>query len=438
MSSERVALATPDRASRERLAATFAERGITLAGCCADLSELDRLSVESSFDVVAIDASLCPTRAARQALAARLACPVLPLAWFLRDSAPKDRNGANEEGWRILFEQSPSGIMLTGLDGELREVSPALCQMFGLGARALSGMNLVHLVAPEGRSEFVDGLGTLRAGHGETLLLQTRLVGPAGKTFGARVKLAVAGDRRDSSCGLLGWVEDMDSLRRMEVEAAAALGAQREALVREVHHRIKNNLQAVAGLLRRQLGVHPELAAPLESAIGQVNTMAIVHGLQSRADHEAVRLVDVLAGIGVAAEKELEGTLLLPSFAGLDGIALAADEAVPIAMVLNELILNALKHGSVGVDPEPARLEVARRENTVSLRIENGFSDSGGPMEHVGGVHGHGLKLVRALLPPQGTTVTWYRKRPGVLVAELVLSPPVVCVGGVDNREMTS
>lgn len=234
---------------------------------------------------------------------------------------------------------------------------------------------------------------------------------------------------------LLGLIEDVDRQKRVAAQAEARLAAQREALVREIHHRIKNNLQAVAGMLRRQLGLHPDLSETLEAAISQVNTMAIVHGLQGRSEGETVRFKDLLAGVGVAAEKVLDRVLLLPPLAGLSGIEVSGEETVPVAMVLNELLLNALKHGCYGAESTPARLSIERHEDRVLLRIENTFDDPGGPLAYAGRSNGGGLKLVQAMLPVQGATLNWHRKAPGLVVTELMLSPPVLRFAAADGTK---
>ena len=73
---------------------------------------------------------------------------------------------------------------------------------------------------------------------------------------------------------------DVTEQRAAEQARLQAAIAQREVLVREVHHRIKNNLQGVAGLLQQNAARRPEMADILSEAVGQVQAIAQVYGLQ--------------------------------------------------------------------------------------------------------------------------------------------------------------
>jgi two-component sensor histidine kinase len=218
----------------------------------------------------------------------------------------------------------------------------------------------------------------------------------------------------------VGTCIDIDDRRRAE----AALARQRDTLVREVHHRIKNHLQGITGLLRNRAVEKPEIAAELNEAIGQINTVAQVYGLQGRADVERVFLCDLLK---MAAESApLPVTVDCHPPVPCCAAPLAPEEAVPIALVVNELVTNAVKH----IDPpDPARpvtvtVDIDAGGVTVEMRnaparLPAGFDFAAG--------HGcgTGLELVRALLPRTGATLAFHQEGDAV-VTTLRLEPPVV------------
>jgi two-component sensor histidine kinase len=198
---------------------------------------------------------------------------------------------------------------------------------------------------------------------------------------------------------------------------------QREILIREVHHRIKNNLQTVVGLLRREAGKMPQACPAIEAAIGQVQAIAVVHGLQGRISGRAVMLCELLPDIvGMAAD--LAGAKVCMSGVppGSGGLYLSESETVAVALVLNELVTNAVKHRAT---PQPPRIELSVSGALARISIVNtgmlpaDFDFSGGK-----GV-GNGLGLVRALMSPKGMTLTFCTSANEV-EAQIELVAPVV------------
>ncbi len=197
--------------------------------------------------------------------------------------------------------------------------------------------------------------------------------------------------------------------------------AQREMLVKEVHHRIKNNLQGVAGLLQHHAGRHPELAALLTESIGQVQAIAQVYGLQVGAAGP-LRLASVLEAIAQSVQRTFGRAVAVT----IDGAApraflLPEAESIPIALTLNELLTNALKHGAAG----EVRCALHCEGDSLRLSIDNpGTLPAGFDLARIpGGVSG--LGLVRALLPRRSARLTLRADGDGVHT-EVLLQPPGV------------
>ena len=142
--------------------------------------------------------------------------------------------------------------------------------------------------------------------------------------------------------GALVLVRDITEVRRRDRELIT-----KDATIREIHHRVKNNLQTVAALLRLQSRRVDTVAAraALEESVRRVASIAIVHETLSMSVDEAVEfdaIVDRVAAAAVeVAAPETKVQLRRDSSFGV----LPAEVATPLAMVLNELLLNAVEHG---------------------------------------------------------------------------------------------
>ena len=165
--------------------------------------------------------------------------------------------------------------------------------------------------------------------------------------------------------------------------AAVALehgrAVMRGVLAQEIHHRVKNNLQTVASLLRLQAradGVDPRKA--LDDSVNRILAIAAVHEVLTERRDDDVELDDLLERLrativqGLGAGKTVE--------AQLESVSLAGSRATALALVFSELLQNALEHGGHAV-----RVELARRNGEVVLAI----ADDGSGIERRAAL-GHG------------------------------------------------
>jgi PAS domain S-box-containing protein len=223
----------------------------------------------------------------------------------------------------------------------------------------------------------------------------------------------------DSATQLLLVASDVTEQRAAERARLQAAITQREVLVREVHHRIKNNLQGVAGLLQQNAARHPELASALSEAVGQVQAIAQVYGLQVGAGGP----LGVASLLGAIAQS-VQRTFGRPILVGVQGEVphvLPEAESIPVALTVNELLTNAIKHGLGGdvrcalrAQDDGVRIEIASQ-----ARLAEGFDLA----RMRGGVSG--LGLVRALLPRRSATLSLQQVGDEV-VAAVELRPPSV------------
>jgi two-component sensor histidine kinase len=142
--------------------------------------------------------------------------------------------------------------------------------------------------------------------------------------------------------GALVLVRDITEVRRRDRALIT-----KDATIREIHHRVKNNLQTVAALLRLQARrvSSPQARAALEESVRRVASIALVHETLSMSSDEVVEFDGILDRVAfAAAEVAASETKVHVRREGTFGI-LPAEIATALVMVLNELLLNAVEHG---------------------------------------------------------------------------------------------
>ena len=210
------------------------------------------------------------------------------------------------------------------------------------------------------------------------------------------IPLVVAGQRT----GALVLVRDVTELRRRERELLT-----KEATIREIHHRVKNNLQTVAALLRLQARrLHaPEARAALEEAVRRVGSIAIVHETLSHAPEEIVDFDEIADRVAMmAGEVSSPEVRVVPKITGQFGM-LPASVATPLAMVLTELLQNALQHGfggpARGADGDGGIIEVVAARAPEQLTVTVSDSGAGLPADFdLESATSLGLQIVRTLV----------------------------------------
>ena len=213
-----------------------------------------------------------------------------------------------------------------------------------------------------------------------------------------------------------------DVTERREADQARLQAAitQREVLVKEVHHRIKNNLQGVAGLLQQHAERHPDIAATLGEAVGQVRAIAQVYGLQVGASG-LLRLGAVLQAIALSVQRTFGRQIDVgPPSPLAAGFVLPEAESIPIALAVNELLTNAVKHGQGTIE---CQVRGEDTEAVLSIRHAGALPAGFSLARYPGGVSG--LGLVRALLPRRSATLS-LTAVDGSVLTEVRLRPPSV------------
>jgi two-component sensor histidine kinase len=178
---------------------------------------------------------------------------------------------------------------------------------------------------------------------------------------------------REGHNGALVLMRDVTDLRSRDRELVT-----KDATIREIHHRVKNNLQTVAALLRlqaRRMSV-PEARGALEEAVRRVGSIALVHETLSQSLDENVDFDEIADRLRIIVT-DVGSTEVVPttSRSGSFGV-LPGEVATPLAMVLTELLQNATEHAFGG---GPGHVAVAVRHRGGALELDVVDDGSGLP-----------------------------------------------------------
>lgn len=207
---------------------------------------------------------------------------------------------------------------------------------------------------------------------------------------------------RGERVGAIVLVRDTTEMRHQEQELLT-----KDATIREIHHRVKNNLQTVASLLRIQgRRTHNDVARDaLNQAMRRVAAIAVVHDTLSEGLEQIVDFDDVFDRVLLLIAEVASGhnTTAHPVKTGIFG-TLPSAYATPLALALTELVTNAVEHGLAGRDGE---VEISAKRKDGQLRVKVRDNGIGLAEGKVGS--GLGTQIVRTLVQGElGGTIDWH------------------------------
>jgi two-component sensor histidine kinase len=196
---------------------------------------------------------------------------------------------------------------------------------------------------------------------------------------------------------------DVTEVRHQERELIT-----KDATIREIHHRVKNNLQTVASLLRIQARrTHSEGAKEaLTQAMRRVAAIAVVHDTLSEGLNQDVNFDQVFDRVLllIAEVASSHTTTVRPKSTGSFG-DLPSEYATPLALALTELVTNAVEHGLAGRRDGEVEIIAKRGEDALSVKVR----DNGGGLPEGKVGSGLGTQIVRTLIQGElGGTIDWH------------------------------
>jgi len=256
-----------------------------------------------------------------------------------------------EDSFRRVVEWAPSAMVMIDRDGTMVLVNAQTERMFDYGRAALIGQS-VEILVPE---RFRHKHALFRAGFFDNPQPRPMGVGRdlAGcRADGSEFPIEIGLNPIDTEAGVmvLASIIDITERQRAQQRLEDAL-LEKTALLNEVHHRVKNNLQVVTSLLNLQAdhAADPRLRAILGESCGRVKAMALTHQLlyEERKDFSRLDLGDYLDRLVQSIRATYRATgdrVVLHLMRPAEGVYLDLERTIPCGLLVNELVTNSFKH----------------------------------------------------------------------------------------------
>ena len=210
------------------------------------------------------------------------------------------------------------------------------------------------------------------------------------------VPIVATSDAGPRIAGGLLLVRDVTELRKRD-----RLLLSKDATIREIHHRVKNNLQTISSLLRLQARrlTNPEARAAVQESVRRIRTIALVHESLSREPGEDIAFIEIVRPLLRLAEEGLQSPDRPVRFTvSGDGGRIPANTATPLSVVLTELLQNAVDHGfPEGSGGGDVQVGLSQRDRNLTVRVvDNGRGVD--PSFDIDQAKGLGLSIVRTLV----------------------------------------
>ena len=149
---------------------------------------------------------------------------------------------------------------------------------------------------------------------------------------------------------------------------------EKETLLAEIHHRVKNNLAVVSGLMQLQAldAESEELQAKLYDSVNRIKTMASVHELLYQADdYSRLNFSDTIKKLVENISTTFQSKESIRIDVLSDEIELNINAAIPASLIVNEVVTNVYKHAFNGVDDRKLSLSLSEAEGRIGIIIED-------------------------------------------------------------------
>ncbi len=314
------------------------------------------------------------------------------LAWFGSSTDIHERKlteavlRESEQRLRATYEQAAIGIGEVDIDGRFIRVNERLCTISGYDRAELLAMSLGDITHPEDRSAEIEMFRKQMSGEIPSYSIEKRIIHKDGHPVWIGVSASRVDDMNERPMYGIRVIRDISVRKRAE--------ASQDLLINELNHRVKNTLTTVQSIARQTLHNACTPAQAAEDLESRLLALSRAHDVLTRENWEGARFSDIVTEAIAPYLNRGKGRFHMKG----PETRLTPQQALALAMALQELAVNAAKYGSLSNDEGLVSIEWYHKEAADGLHLLLTWKESGGPAVEPPTRRGFGTRLIERSL----------------------------------------
>ncbi|CAN1209100.1 hypothetical protein TUMEXPCC7403_02685 [Tumidithrix helvetica PCC 7403] len=254
----------------------------------------------------------------------------------------------SEERFRGFFSHAPIGIAVTNIETlQFAAVNTAFCRLLGYSESEMLALPCTSVSISGGLEVEYPLTDALQRGEIDSYQLEKHFIKKNGETILGYITTTALRDTTGKVTHVMDMVQDITARKSAELQLRASL-QEKEVMLKEIHHRVKNNLQMISSLLSLQASYIDDrqtLALFAESQ-SRIKVMALIHEKLYRSDNLAkINLCEYLTDlVGDLLQSYRAHSAVIDYRVEVEAVDLGIELAIPCGLIVNELFSNAIKH----------------------------------------------------------------------------------------------
>lgn len=269
-----------------------------------------------------------------------------------------------------ILKSSLDVIVVADENGIIKEFNEAGELLFGYKKEEVIGekSNILH-VSNENQTEVFDAIKATGMFAGEILNKKKN-----GEVFTSYLSASILKNKEGKKVGVVGISRDISRQTDIKNKLKDSLH-EKEILLKEVHHRVKNNMQVISSILNLQSSFVSDknTLEILKESQNRIKSMSFIHeSLYQTKDMSSINLSDYIVNLSNNLLYSYKTNRSLVDFKlDIENINIGLDQAIPCGLILNELVSNALKYAFPNEQKGKLSIEVKEEDNELFLRVED-------------------------------------------------------------------